>query len=230
MSWLSDVTGIDINVGKALEEGAKHIEETVQSAWNDYTGITETRLANEANAREAALARDWSANEADIARKFEERMSNSSYQRGVADMEKAGINPMLAYMKGGASTPSVGIPGVTAARMEAAPKSAALQSMVNSAISYARFKKEMKLLEKQVPIMDAQGKKAESDAEVVKQMNKAKLKVLDVVNQTPENVISIFGGIKNILGTWFGGSTKTNYMKSREVEEKIKSIFKKKEK
>lgn len=54
--------------------------------WEDYKGF---------QAQQAQLQRDW-----------EERMSNTAYQRAVTDMKKAGINPILAAQVGGASTPS----------------------------------------------------------------------------------------------------------------------------
>lgn len=64
----------------------------VGTFFNDVTG---TSAQNEFNAKQASIQREW-----------EERMSNTAYQRQVEDMKKAGLNPYLAYSSGGAFTPS----------------------------------------------------------------------------------------------------------------------------
>lgn len=51
-------------------------------------------------------AQRHSSAEAQKTRDWEKMMSDTSWQRGVADMQAAGINPALAYSQGGASSPS----------------------------------------------------------------------------------------------------------------------------
>lgn len=62
--------------------------------------------ANEFNASSAKQAMKFSAEQAELNRNFQENMSSTSYQRAVKDLESAGLNPILAYINGGASTPS----------------------------------------------------------------------------------------------------------------------------
>ena len=50
----------------------------------------------------------FNAYQAQLNRDFQTDMSNTAYQRQVSDMSKAGLNPMLAYMKGGGATTPAG--------------------------------------------------------------------------------------------------------------------------
>ena len=48
----------------------------------------------------------WAKQAAGRQMDFQERMSNTAYQRAMADMKQAGINPIMVTKLGGASTPT----------------------------------------------------------------------------------------------------------------------------
>lgn len=95
-----------------------------------------TALSGGINTGTNLLSQAWSQNfnarEAQKQRNFEEYMSSTSYQRAVADMQKAGINPAsLSAGSMSASTPS----GASASSSASRPGSFDFSNLVSSAVA-----------------------------------------------------------------------------------------------
>lgn len=93
-------------IGAAASLGGGLISSIGSSAANAANNANAWQMA-QFNSQEAAKNRDW-----------QERMSSTAYQRAMTDMRAAGLNPILAYSQGGASTPGGGGASGSAAHLE----------------------------------------------------------------------------------------------------------------
>lgn len=86
---------------------------TLQAIMQGIYNHIENSTAMNYNSAEALANRDW-----------QEKMSSTAYQRAVEDMKKAGLNPILAFSNGGASTPGGSAGTISGASMGLASSSA----------------------------------------------------------------------------------------------------------
>lgn len=126
-------------------------------------GLFGGERANRINQQEAERNRAFQAREAETNRSFQERMRNSEWQAGVADMKAAGLNPALAYGQGGASSPS----GSMASGSLAAPA----HDSVSSAMQAQRMRSELQLQAQSIKKIEAETRGADAIAEREKARN-----------------------------------------------------------
>lgn len=138
---LETPTGNNTDAAASFNASQAQTANNLQGAqWNlgNLINMGSTLASNAMSAASQSSAMRYNSKEAKAQRDWQERMSSTSYQRGVKDLEAAGLNPVLAAYNGfGAQTPSGGYGslsggqtfGHTQAMAIPAAKNATMQAM-----------------------------------------------------------------------------------------------------
>ncbi|QCQ84849.1 DNA pilot protein [Blackfly microvirus SF02] len=144
----------------------------VGSGITSLFNMNSTEKTNEANAQQAQMNRD-----------FQERMSNTAYQRGMSDMKAAGLNPILAYQKGGASSPSGAQAALTAPKIEGNPVGEALNTglaMRRATQELANMQETQRNINADTSLKDANTAKTAAERMIVQEnLSEAQLRKLN---------------------------------------------------
>lgn len=126
---------------------------------------------------------------------FQERMSSTSYQRSMADMRAAGLNPILAYSKGGASSPS----GASGSAVYQSV-SDAVTPAVSTALQSSRLQADLANLKETNAVLRAQQTQIGSQTANINADTLTKLEGLKVIAAQASKA----SNEKNISDSWVG--------------------------
>ena len=107
-------------------------------------------------------ANEMNREQAEKNREFQAYMSNTAYQRAATDMKYAGINPIMAYSQGGASSPS----GSTAQMIAADGMAEGIKGAAGSAMQAAALNKEMEQKDATIELNKAQADVAKTQVDL----------------------------------------------------------------
>lgn len=156
-------------------------DENRQSAYTATVGNMEEAARNrEFQQASADRAMEFEAQQAQTQMAFQERMSSTAYQRAVTDLKAAGLNPILAALGNGASSPAGGAgSGSTASgdsgRAESSRAENAMEGFAATAREIMGIKSAMNMIDLQTAQIDLtrrQGRLA--DAQTGKTREEAK--------------------------------------------------------
>lgn len=163
--------GWQFSLWKNLFKGVSNfsLSNGVTSLLNKVTGAGLTGAEQQANA--------FTAQQAQNQMDFQERMSNTAYQREVADMKAAGVNPALLYGSGsnGATTPS----GASGASVSPSP---------SDFIGLLGQLQNMYLLKAQRQNIQAQTREREKNIEVMQSTIDSNLANIEVMRKNAEKL------------------------------------------
>lgn len=107
----------------------------------DMFGFGSQRRQQEFNSAEAFEQRSFNSEEAEKQRLWEEQMANTAHQREVADLQAAGLNPVLSTNLSGSAVPTGAYASGSNANTSGAVNSAgALSSIINAMTGYMAVK------------------------------------------------------------------------------------------
>lgn len=153
-----------LGIGGSFGDAVSGISNFIPGVSQYHSAESAREAGREANATNVGLSREanaFSAQQAQIQMDFQERMSNTSHQRQVADMRAAGLNPLLS-LNSGASSPSGAMGSVNTPSVQPTPMD--YSGFVSGAMDAVRMLQEVSESNSRIKLNKDSGDKARADA------------------------------------------------------------------